>query len=77
MSKRADSLWNDSKTNKFGKYVIYSTKAPSTRSVKWYTEIHMHSRHGLLYRASYGSKLPFRWMAVIQTLIRYKGEQND
>lgn len=67
MSKRS---WENKKAHRIGKYTIYSTEGAEVR--RWYIEVHVMTRHGLLYRDSFGSNLRYRWMAVGQSLIRYK-----
>lgn len=65
------SPWDYSKSHKVGKYTVYSISARKDAPVKWYTEVHMDSRHGLLYRESFGSKMPTRKLAVWASLFKY------
>lgn len=70
-----ENPWDKSKTVNIGKYIIYTVEGGDDSPRTWYMEVHMLTRHGELYRASYGSNLPFRWLAVTQAYVKYKLEQ--
>lgn len=70
----SDNPWSKSKRIELGKYIIITVEGGEDSPRTWYMEVHMYTRHGELYRASYGSNLPFRWMAIIQAYVKYKIE---
>ena len=70
-----ENPWDKSKRTEFGKYIIYTIEGGNDSPRNWYMEVHAYTRHGELYRDSYGSNMPFRWLAVIQAYVKYKLEQ--
>lgn len=63
--------WKDRKVHCIGKYNIYSIKGGRENEPRWYTEVHMYTRHGELYRDSFGSNMPTRLLAVWSSFLRY------
>lgn len=58
--------WLDDKVYNLGKWEVHTSKAKKDAPVKWYLELHKDGH----YLESWGSKMPFRWLAVWELLFR-------